>query len=400
MHVIVRRSLPLVVIAVFVTVSLLLLKTQKKPTQQQTEAPLPVLEVLQIQKQDIQLTVDAYGLVAPQQTADIVAQLVGTVTYLSPNFAAGMFVKKGEVLVKLDDGDYLADLAQAEATLAQAQAKLQQEIAQGKVAKQSLRQVSPRKQTALGRREPQRKQEEANVTFAKAAVERAKRQLTKTVITAPFDGLVTRHDLHIGTYVTLGRKLGELLGTAIAEVRLPVSAQSFHYLNTPQLTSRSILLSAHVGGRASPTWTATIMRSEGVINQDTRMIYLIAEVKDPYQRHTPRQPALQFGSFVTTTLYGKTVNDVIKLPRHVVRNDQVMVVDSDSRIAMRNVHVVRADQEHAYIIGGLNDGEWVSLIQPENLIDGTEVKTVISQRYSPDSTAIMTVDANWQGAQR
>ncbi|WP_236690253.1 efflux RND transporter periplasmic adaptor subunit [Photobacterium angustum] len=105
----------------------------------------PVLEVIKIQKQDVQLTVGSYGIVEPKQKAEVVSEVVGSVKYISPDFAVGKFVMKGELLARLDDSDYHADLAQAEATLAQAQAKLKEEIARGKVAKKVLRDVSPNK---------------------------------------------------------------------------------------------------------------------------------------------------------------------------------------------------------------------------------------------------------------
>ncbi|WP_305461732.1 efflux RND transporter periplasmic adaptor subunit [Photobacterium leiognathi] len=350
-------------------------------------------------------------MVEPKYKAEVVSEVIGSVNYISPDFAVGKFVSKGDLLARLDDSDYHADLAQAEASLAQTQAKLKEEIARGKVAKKTLRDVSPNKKTALGLREPQRKQEEANVKFAKAGVERAKRNLAKTEIRAPFDALVKMKNINMGSYLTQGKLIGELYGTETAEIRLPITPNSFSYLDLNRLDSRKLNIEAQYGDIQINHWAAKLVRNEGIIDKDNRMIYLIAEVDDPYNLKSPLDkssiksisslstsspsltlPVLQFGTFVTTTIQGKKVKDVIKLPRHVVRSEQVIVVDSQNKTQTRQVNVVRSDNENAYVIGGLEDGEFVSLIRSDSLIDGTEVKTVMSQSYTPEIAPLMAAE--------
>ncbi|WP_318442442.1 efflux RND transporter periplasmic adaptor subunit [Photobacterium leiognathi] len=411
MHVIVRRTLPLVIIAIFIALSVLLLNNKKRPEQQKAQVRTPVLEVIRIEKQDVQLSVNSYGVVEPKYKAEVVSEVIGSVNYISPDFAVGKFVSKGDLLARLDDSDYYADLAQAEASLAQAQAKLKEEIARGKVAKKTLRDVSPNKKTALGLREPQRIQEEANVKFAKAGVERAKRNLAKTEIRAPFDALVKMKNINMGSYLTQGKLIGELYGTETAEIRLPITPNSFSYLDLNRLDSRKLNIEAQYGDIQINHWAAKLVRNEGIIDKDNRMIYLIAEVDDPYNLKSPLDkssiksisplsisspsltlPVLQFGTFVITTIQGKKVKDVIKLPRHVVRSEQVIVVDSQNKTQTRQVNVVRSDNENAYVIGGLEDGEFVSLIRSDSLIDGTEVKTVMSQSYTPEIAPLMAAE--------
>ncbi|WP_305417824.1 efflux RND transporter periplasmic adaptor subunit [Photobacterium leiognathi] len=279
------------------------------------------------------------------------------------------------------------------------------------MAKKTLRDVSPNKKTALGLREPQRKQEEANVKFAKAGVERAKRNLAKTEIRAPFDALVKMKNINMGSYLTQGKLIGELYGTETAEIRLPITPNSFSYLDLNRLDSRKLNIEAQYGDIQINHWVAKLVRNEGIIDKDNRMIYLIAEVDDPYNLKSPLDkssiksisslstsspsltlPVLQFGTFVTTTIQGKKVKDVIKLPRHVVRSEQVIVVDSQNKTQTRQVNVVRSDNENAYVIGGLEDGEFVSLIRADSLIDGTEVKTVMSQSYTPEIAPLMAAE--------
>ncbi|MDP2513696.1 biotin/lipoyl-binding protein [Photobacterium damselae subsp. piscicida] len=206
-----KKLMPFGIVLLSITIATLLIIAKPEPKQKEPEQLIPTLEVVQVIKQDVPITIRAYGVVEPSRSADLVSELKGTVNWLSPKFEVGQFVKQGEVLLTLTDGDYQADLMQAKASLAQAEASLTEEIARGEVARKTLR--NTQNTNALGLRIPQRQQEEANVEYAKAAVARAERNITKTQIRAPFSGLISQKRIHIGSYINVGTQVGELLGT-------------------------------------------------------------------------------------------------------------------------------------------------------------------------------------------
>lgn len=135
MSVFIRRYLPVVILLLFAGLSAGLLLNRPQPQQKIVETMVPVLEVVQVKKQQLAFNVNAYGMVKPKHQAELVTQVSGIVNRLAPAFAVGQFVQKDDVLAYLDDDDYHADLAQSQATLAQAKALLEQEIARGIVAK-------------------------------------------------------------------------------------------------------------------------------------------------------------------------------------------------------------------------------------------------------------------------
>ncbi|WP_041411278.1 efflux RND transporter periplasmic adaptor subunit [Shewanella pealeana] len=374
---ILRRMSPLFILLVFIIAAQLLISTKEAPEQKADTAPVPIVDVTEVQQQTVSLNLPSYGVVSPKYKTQLVTEVQGRMQSISNNFVAGGVVKKGDELAVIEPSDYEADLMQAQASLAQAQAALEEEMAKGEVAKNDWKGYDGGIPPELGLRLPQLKQEQANVKFQQAALARAQRNLERTVIRAPFDGIIKARNVDLGQYVTLGTNLGELYDTRIAEVRLPLSNNDLAYLESVDNPDTHVSLSADLAGRVI-TWQGQIVRSEGVIDAENRMVYLVAEVKDPYLRghRAEGQLPLKYGTFVTAVIKGRTVEGIVKLPRHLVRDNQVTIVHSDNSIELRSVNVVRTDLENVYIKDSLDNGERVSLTNLSNVEDGQIVKIV------------------------
>lgn len=266
---------------------------------------------------------------------------------------------------------------QAEATLAQATAALNEEIARGEVAKIEFKGYDKGLPPELGLRIPQLKKEQANVKYVQAALARAQRNLERTVIRAPFDGIIKIRNIDLGQYVSLGTNLGELYDTRVAEIRLPLSNDDLAYLESVDNPDSEVTLSASLAGKNN-TWQGFIIRSEGVIDAENRMVYLVAEIKDPYLRDNKIAGSLplKFGSFVNAIIKGRTVDGIVKLPRHIVRNEHVALVNDKNIVEMRQVNIVRSDLEHVFIKDSLKTGERVATTHFSSMTNGQLVKVL------------------------
>ena len=220
----------------------------------------------------------------------------------------------------------------------------------GHVAREEWKTVSSGKPTELGLRRPQLKQEQARVKAALAAVKRAKRNLERTEIVAPFDALIESRNIGLGAYVGTGTDVGMLMNTSIAEVRLPVSANQLQYLDNHG-TGAQVQLSASVAGEPVQ-WSATIARSEGVVDSKSRMSYLVAEINEPYLQSTP----LRFGTYVTADIHGLTLPNATEVPRHLINGDRVRVYQ-DGKLQFKTVEVAREQGRQAVVVSGLNSGD-------------------------------------------
>lgn len=372
---ILRRLTPLYILVFFGVAAWLLISTKEAPEQKEEQKPVPIVDVVKVEQQTVSLNLPSYGVVTPKNKTQLVTEVKGRLLTISPNFVAGGVVKKGEQLAVIEPSDYEADLSQAQASLAQAQAALEEEIARGEVAKNDWKGYDAGLPPELGLRLPQLKKEQANVKFARASLARAKRNLERTVIRAPFEGIIKTRSVDLGQYVTLGTNLGELYDTRIAEIRLPLANNDLAYLESVDNPDTQVTLSASLAGK-TVTWTGNIIRSEGVIDAENRMVYLVAEIKDPYLREGRKEGLLplKYGSFVTAIIKGRTVDGIVQLPRHIVRNGQVTVISDDNLVEVREVNVVRTDVNNVYIKDSLQDGERVSLTKLTNISSGQLVK--------------------------
>ena len=82
------------------------------------------------------------------------------------------------------------------------------------------------------------------------------------------------------------------------------------------------------------------------------------------------------GSFVTASIRGSTLDDVIRVPRTALRgSDQLIFVDEDSRIRIRNIRIARADADHIYITDGIEPGARIVVTALESPVNGMKVRT-------------------------
>jgi multidrug efflux pump subunit AcrA (membrane-fusion protein) len=83
------------------------------------------------------------------------------------------------------------------------------------------------------------------------------------------------------------------------------------------------------------------------------------------------------------------VNDIIALPRSVVRNNnQVLVVDAENKMFYREVDIYRLEEERVLISGGLLPGEKICVSPIQAVINGMSVQPVM-ESLAPSSQAAL-----------
>ena len=184
---------------------------------------------------------------------------------------------------------------------------------------------------------------------------RARRNLERTRIRLPYDGMVVRRDADLGQFVQAGSTLGVTFATDIAEVRLPMSDRDLSFLDLPPATQRDTLrrpvtLTATVSGRPG-SWPATLVRTEGVVDENTRLTYLVAEIEDPYALDADgAERALPIGTYVEAAIPGREAAGLIVLPAEAVHGgNQVYVANADDQLEVLTVDIVRKTSDRVYI---------------------------------------------------
>lgn len=335
---------------------------KKPPEEKKKKNNTPIVAIEAINLAPLTLQVDSYGDVQPKYKTTLVSQVSGEIVELSKVFVRGGFVKKGQLLARIDPIDYEAALIDAQATMATAMSALENERALGQVAEREWKQINDTSPTELSLRKPQLAKELARVKSGQAAVLRAERNVERTEIRAPYDAMIESRNIGLGSFVAVGTSIGKILGTDTAEVRLPVADNHLKYL-VNQGAGAKVVLTGVFGGFTA-TWPAKIVRNEGVIDAKSRMNFLVAEVNDPYhlvsnkegtEIHVSKKP-LRFGAYVSAHIEGSLINNITLVPRHLVVGEKVAILDSDSKLNFTPIEIVR--EQGAFVVAnGLKQGD-------------------------------------------
>jgi multidrug resistance efflux pump len=217
----------------------------------------PVVEVFKLAAMTTQFEVRSQGTVRPRTETILSSEVSGTITIVSPKFVAGGVFSANEVLMRIDPVNYLADVEQAEAVLNQRQIEYD---GASKLRLQGYRAESELASAA------------AALATAKAGLSRVKRNLQRTYIRLPYEGMVRSKDADLGQFVNPGTRLGVTFATDFAEVRLPLTDRDLAFVELPKArakatTGPAVQLSSIQKGE-SVDWQARIVRSEGVVLRD------------------------------------------------------------------------------------------------------------------------------------
>ncbi len=351
------------------------------------EAATVTVDVAEVVPQDLRIRVQAQGTVTPVHETALLAEVSGRVIEVAPQFSVGSFMSRGEVLLRIDPRDYQTSLLRAEAALKSAESNLAQEKGRAEVALrewQKLPTGSQRDQEAsdLYLRKPQLEQAQAQLLAARADLDTARDNLDRTIIRAPYDALIRDKHCDLGQFLTPGTPIADVFSVEVAEVRLPIPQSRLEYLELPGLAGESegaaIDLYTDVGGTVR-NWTARLQRTEGVFDERSRALHAVARIDDPYARHHPGREPLRIGTFVNADIEGRLLEGVVALPRFVLRaGNQVWVVDDTMRLRNRQVTILNAGGERAYVSAGLGAGERVSLTGLDSSFAGARVQIVSS----------------------
>ena len=380
---------PIVILLAGILLFVAFSSMKKPPEEKEKVDNTPIVAVEAVTVEPMTLQVDSYGIVKPKYETELVAQVSGQIVELSDAFVRGGFVKKGQLLARIDPNDYEAALIEAQATLASARASLETERAQGKVAEREWKEITNSSPTELSLRKPQLAQELARVKAAQASVLRAERNMERTEVKAPFDAMIEARNIGLGSFVGTGSNIGKVLGTAIAEVRLPVADNQLQFLVNQGDSAKVKLIGTYAG--AEKVWKANIARSEGVIDNKSRMSYLVAEIKDPYAlTQDNNETPLRFGSYVNAKVLGMEISQATLLPRYLVVNDKVAILDVDSKLHYVAIDIVRQVGGNVIVGNGLAAGDQLIVSALDYPVDGMKLSLVGDESGSEEADSTDT----------
>ena len=362
---ILKIILPVAFIVAAVVASFAMIQTRPDAPKEAAPKPALLVSVATARKEPIQFVIRSRGLVSPRTQTTLVSEVSGQISEVSPDFVSGGFFSRGDVLIRIDARNYATLVKRARAEVAKARTGVATENALAGYAFddwERLRELNAAAGPAseLTLRKPQLQQALAELESKEADLEKVQEDLRQTVIRAPYDGMVREKLADIGQYVNVGAQLVRTFAVDLAEIRLAVTQKDLRFLDLKKLNAGGelpVVLSASIGDQLFE-WEARVVRSEGVFDAASRVLYVVAQVDDPYDLADSGREPLRIGTFVTAVIAGLPGGELVAVPRHALsRGTTLWVVDANSTIQPRIVRIVRTGEDLAYLDRGVADGE-------------------------------------------
>jgi membrane fusion protein (multidrug efflux system) len=349
--------------------------------QEAPQQPPPAeVGVVVVRSGPVSLVREASGRLAPTRASDVRARVPGVLQ--KRLYKEGSMVKEGDPLVLIDTAPYRAALAQANATLEQAEAA----ATNAKVTANRNRELAQEKLVSrmqLDDAEALERSTAAQVSAARAQVQTARINLGYATITAPIAGRATQMRVLEGALVGQGEAT---LLTTVEQVDpmfvfFDQPASDFERLQRAQASGAVTLALGNLAEVRLVRADGSLYEEKGTldfadysVNPTTGTVAFRGRIANPDRLLLP-------GMFVKVRLTVGTLNKGFRVPQLAVQRDGqgpfVLVVGADGLVAQKRVELAVNVDNDAVVTSGLADGDQVIVSGLQKVQAGAPAKAVV-----------------------
>ncbi|MBD2857943.1 efflux RND transporter periplasmic adaptor subunit [Spongiibacter sp. KMU-158] len=369
-------------------VATILMLTKTELEAKPIEKILPVVRVVEVYPKTTTLMVSAQGVLSPKHQVNIISEVDGKVTSVNDNFVSGGTFKKGDVLFEIDRAEYESALTKAEVTLKKS--KMEFEFADNDIKRiRALYKKKLASNTDLDQAERAFSRASSDYEVAKVQLADAQRKLQQATVTAPFDGKVLEENVAVEEFIRRGEKTSTIYQADLYEVKLPIPSKDIEFLAYPSPENPATVHLTTTFAGTELHHTGQLVRLEAEMDTRSNMITGIVDIR--VEKGTPAVP---LGLFVHAEIEGREVEDVYRLHRRSVRNDQrVLLVDQENRLRLPKVNILRNEGDFVLVNGGITPGSLICESHIDIAIDGMEVSVVKAASPSSNSSSKSSTQA-------
>ncbi len=309
--------------------------TDEGATTPATKTPVPLV----LDTNGLELT--SKGVVNASRTTLLAPGVSGKVNKVHPEFNAGEVLRKGTSLIELEDFEYRARLANAEAELEKARLDVATEQAEAlKAVKKTYSSASKQgKDSDLVLRVPQRRAVNARQRAAEAYVEEAKQALLDTVLTAPYDCQVVESSVGVGTRLSAGQTIGKIIPLTERIVRVPLPLEDFSSLPRNEKGKIEAALTAYctLKNGSSMSWDGHITAVDSTLDASGACAVLIASL-DPNADHVPEWRVAPVNMPLQVRIKVQVPNSVW-IPVALLEKGRILPVTTANGVKFRMVNI-------------------------------------------------------------
>ena len=389
-----RVVLPVIIVALGVLCAGVMVFSAPKASKEPPPPRVASVEVAVLQPVTELARVQASGEVVADQQVVVTPEVPGRVRRIASDLIPGARFKAGAPLAWLDASDFTAALSAQEAQLSQARLELELEKGREATALKEwtlLGDGRPADEATLQLRKPHLALAEAKVKSAEAAVDKAKRDVGRTVLRAPFNALVVAESLDVGMVVSQNTQAVSLVGSDRVRIEVSLPVEQLGSIQIPGWngTQGSMVQVRQRAGDEVLVRAGQVIGLVGQLDPSTRTATVLIAVEDPLNTELTGVPLLP-GTFVDVELVGRPYTEVYSVPRVALVDGGAVWTVVEGKLARQDVKVVWRGREKVLVNSGLKPGSKV-VISPLALpVEGMEVRVGAKK-------ATKTADAGKEG---
>ena len=361
----VKKLIPVAIFGGLLAIAVLIrLNPPETPQRPAFNGPTMTVETRPVLPRDYQVILQSYGTVQPRTRSMLVAQVGGQIVSINENVRDGGFFEKGDVLGQIDPRDYEADVQISQASLADARQALAEAIARSEQAREDWERLGNEGEPSdLVLRIPQLEAARARIDSAESALTKARLDLERTSIVAPFAGRVIRKLVDLGQVVGPNTQLAEIYATDVIEIRLPLRNRDLGFIDLPESyryadSSTAERIDALIKSDLidEEEWRAKLVRTEGAIDESARQLHVIAQIDDPFGPKSEGRSPLKIGQYVTAEIDGRILPDVLVIPNTAIYQGTYVYIVEDGILRRRDIDISWQNDSEAIVGKGLEAG--------------------------------------------
>jgi len=379
----IRAAISLTILALGIGAMVYMIKTKPKAKKSSIGATATLVEISTIDKTSTNVVVKARGSVMASREVMLGAEVGGKVIAISESLQPGGKFQKGEIIARIDPSDYRIAVEQQSEMVNSAEAQVEVEASRAAVAKREWEMFGGKgkgnKDAVL--RAPQMRSIKTQLKSARSGLRRAKLGVGRTIVRAPFDGMVQSRAIELGQFVGPGSPLLSFVGTEKYWVQVSIPVERLVWLSIPDVggeTSGSLVTIKHQVGNELIQKEGRVVRLLAGVDPAGHMARVLIEVDDPLgtapiadasaaavvsaeipKTKTSRLPLL-LNSYVEVEIAGRRADKIIELQRTALRNgDSVYVLKDDYTMEIRKVEILWRQEKSVLVASGLDIGDKV-----------------------------------------
>lgn len=345
-----------------------ILRSSKKDPKQNNRVKTSNVIYAPVSLKNSAVSIQSNGTLSAKNKIDIVSRTQGVFQGGDRAFRSGVYFNEGDVLVSIDNAEYMANLRASRAQLMQSITTILGDLKfdypeafdkwnnylQTFDVNRNLKELPP---TSSAREKAFINGKSIVTQYYNIKAQEV--QASYYQIRAPFSGILRENLVDKGAMISPGQKLGTFISPSTYEIEVKINPAELKLISV----GKSVALS---NGDKTQTWTGTISRINKVIDPQSQSAIAIVEV---------RGKDLREGMYMQAEISTVELSNVAEIERNLLLDDRYVFIVRDSLLQKKEVEVKHIADKTVFVTG-IEDGSWLIQKPVPGAFDGMKVNPI------------------------